>query len=428
MRFGTDGIRGPAGEPPVDRAGALAVGRAALAWAREVGGGSVAVGRDTRPSGAMLAAAVAEGVAGAGGHARDVGVLPSAGLASVLEVGLSTTGVMVTASHNPAADNGFKVLGPGGYKPDDAQTEALEAWLAAPAQVGRGHTSYDPEAVGHYLDAFVARVGSLELLAGRRILVDLANGAATATASALLSRLNLVVEVRGAGDGIINDGVGSEHLEGLQRAVVAGGYDAGLAVDGDADRAALVDDLGRRVPGDTLAWWLGCAMGAKHIAVTVMSNAALEEALPGVAVLRTPVGDRHLALAIRNEGCSMGAEESGHVLFADGLAGGDGLFTGLRGLAAAWSLDPRLSDASARFVPYPRALTKVRVTQRPPLDEVGPLARAVERGEAALGPGRVFLRYSGTEPVLRLLVEGRDADTVQAVSEHLTRLAAEVLG
>lgn len=431
MRFGTDGIRGPAGVAPIDHDGARKVGRAALAWARQAGEGVVVVARDTRPSGEGFVASVCEGITVAGGIACDVGVMPSAGLAAAVAAGMGQAGVMVTASHNAAPDNGFKVVGPGGFKPDDARTRWLEARLAedAVARDGGDRVDGSAEARAVYLQAFGAALPDLAVLAGRRVLVDLAHGAATATAREVLGSLGLDgMELFATGEGTINDGVGSEHVDALARAVVDGGFDAGLAVDGDADRCVLVDETGVVVDGDALAWLLAQAAGATRVAVTVMSSAALEPALEGVTVLRTPVGDRHLSMAIRNEGCQLGAEASGHVLFADGLPGGDGLLTGLRGLVAAWTRDRDLSAAAGAFVPFPRALTKVRVSRRPPVDEEPDIVASIRGGEALLGDGRVFLRYSGTEPVLRILVEGRDAAVVKEVSATVTARMEEVLG
>jgi phosphoglucosamine mutase len=430
MRFGTDGIRGPAGLTPIDADGAEAVGRAALAWAREAGLDRVVIARDTRPSGPELVAAVCAGVIGAGGTAVDAGVLPSAGLATAVAAELGGAGVMVTASHNPAADNGFKVIGPGGYKPDDARTAWLEArLLEVPTAVAPGERVDGSEAaLAAYQAAFARAAGPLSALQGRRVLVDLAHGAATATAPDLAASLGVDATFRARGDGTINDGVGSEHVDGLAAEVVAGGFAAGIAVDGDADRCVLVDEAGQVVDGDALAWLLARAAGAERVAVTVMSTAALEASLPGATVQRTPVGDRHLSLAIRDDGCELGAESSGHVLFDDGLPGGDGLLTGLRGLAAAWSVADGVRAAVAPFVPFPRALTKVRVQRRPPIADTPAIAEVVLQGESVLGEGRVFLRYSGTEPVLRVLVEGRDADRVAEVSATVTARMAEVLG
>ncbi len=415
---------------PIDEDGARRAGAAAAAWSRASRGGVVFVARDTRPSGAALAAAALSGAASAGAWAVDAGVLPSAGLSAAVAATPGATGVMVTASHNPVGDNGFKVLGPGGAKPDDAWTARLEAWLAAPP-VADGGVVVDGKAQAGdaYTRAWIKAAGDLSPLRGRRIAIDLANGAASEW-RALWSRALKGVDVcwLGAGDGVINDGCGSEHPESLAAAVRAQACDAGLAVDGDADRALLVDHTGAVVHGDRLTWLLTQGLGVRGLAVTVMSTLALESTLAGVRVVRTPVGDRHLSIAMREHGLDLGAEESGHVLFSHGLPGGDGMLTGLRALAAAFAAADSLQDAIAPFVPWPRKLTKVRAAARVPFESVAEIVEAIAVGEAALGQGRVFVRWSGTEPVLRVLVEAPDLDRVVHVSERVTEVCRRALG
>lgn len=427
IRFGTDGIRGEAGRFPATVEVGVAVGRAAAKLARRSGGAEVVVGRDTRPSGPALAAAVAAGVAAEGLDAVSAGVLPTSGVAVAVAARPGAAGVVVTASHNPAGDNGFKVFGPGGRKLDDAAQTEVEGWLAErPAEGPLGAVRDDgPGCLATATAAMEQAIGPVEALRGRRLAVDLANGAATALRP-WLERLPVDLVVVGGG-GLINEGCGAVHPEALAAAVRARGCDAGLAVDGDADRCVLVDDRGDVVPGDTLAWWLAKGLGVGTLAVTVMSTTALEASLPGVRVVRTAVGDRALSSALAR-GADLGCEESGHVLFAGGMPAGDGLVTGLVALSLAWARGAPLAEALAPFRPFPRRLTRVPAPTRPDLDGVPALAEAVAVGEAALGPGgRVFLRYSGTEPVLRVLVEGADEAVVRRVSEQITRLAAEVL-
>ncbi len=431
MKFGTDGIRGRAGEAPIDEAGAHAVGRAAVAWARAHGGRRVVVGSDTRPSSFQLRTAVCHAVTAAGGIAVDAGTMSSPALGNAVEAGLGDVGVMITASHNPARDNGFKMLGPGGRKPTAAQTAQVELWLqeAPVTEEGGGSELGHLAALEAYKQAFAERVGDLSALAGKRIGVDFAHGGAS-VAKPMLEALcpTTIWAFMGQGDGTINDGVGSENPQALGRFVIEQGLDAGIAVDGDGDRLVLVDEQGRKVPGDAVTWLLAQREGVKKVAVTVMSNAALEGQLGDREVIRTPVGDKHLARAIADEGVHLGAEESGHILFHDGLVGGDGLFAGLRALQQVFATHDSLSGALEGFVLFPKALTKVTVSRRPPLDEVFELQQSMTRLEPQLGGGRIFLRYSGTEPVLRLLVEGRTEDAVQQVSEEITRTAEEVLG
>lgn len=430
IKFGTDGIRGEAGRHPMTAEVALRVGRAAVRLAREGQGDRVMIGRDTRPSGPMLAAGVAAGVAAAGGQAILVDVLPTSGIMANLAAGVAEVGVMVTASHNPAPDNGFKVLGAGGRKLSDSASERFESWLAdqaEPAVPGplRADGLGARQAYHRALDEVSPSSSSLE---GVRLAVDLAHGAAVGSARWLRERFPGVEWVfRGTGDGVINQGVGSEHPNGLGELVREEGCDAGFAVDGDADRCVLVDELGHVVPGDVLTWWLASRLQVRSCAVTVMSTTALHAALPEVRFERTPVGDRHLLLAMRQHGLPLGCEESGHVIFADGLPGGDGVLTGLRALALA---EPGVSLSSqlAAFTPYPRRTARVPARARPPLDQLDPLQRAMAEAEERLGvDGRVLVRYSGTEPVLRLLVEGSDPVRVDHAIEALTRAAREVL-
>lgn len=428
MKFGTDGIRGRAGVSPVDGAGAYRLGMAVGAR------GPVVIGRDTRPSGEDLARALIRGVVAVGGDAHDAGVLPSPALATAVAASSSAMGVMVTASHNPAEDNGFKVLWPGGHKPDDDRVAGLEQALQAlqaeaSPSLARGR-SFDHSAKARevYQEAFVGAVGDLTALAGRRIVVDLAHGAASSVAPRLLASLQVEAVLKAGRGGRINDGCGSEHPTALGRWVREEGADAGLALDGDGDRCLLVDASGEVIAGDAVIALLARHAAVRSLAVSVMSTSALASWLPGVSVLRTPVGDRHLAQAVRAGRAAMGGEDSGHILFGDGLVGGDGLFAGLRALHAAFTRADTLREAVADFAPWPRRLTKVPVARRPAIGEEPSLTRLSNEAVDALGEGgRLFLRYSGTEPVLRILVEGRDPDVVARVSARATRVCAEVL-
>jgi phosphoglucosamine mutase len=414
VEFGTDGIRGRAGEWPIVAQVGRRLGAAIGAGRR------VVVGTDPRPSSGELERAVVSGVLAAGGSVVRAGVVPTAALQIALHEGLADVGVMITASHNPAPDNGFKVLLAGGRKPDDDASAAIEAALAATPDPG-------DRAPDSPVDPGVARawLARLPALPAVPVVVDLANGAAAAHAEALALRWPQATFV-GVG-GVVNDGCGSEHLHALQAAVRERGAAAGLAVDGDADRVRLVDAAGREVPGDTITWLLARAGGVSSVAVTVMSTTALEVALPGVRVARTPVGDRFLRQVMDRDGVPLGAEDSGHVLFAD-HPGGDGLFAGARALAAAFGSAPSLAAATDGFRPFPRRLTKVEARERRPLTGLPAVQQAAADGERALGEGgRVFLRWSGTEPVLRLLVEGRDDAVVASVSAAVTAAARGAL-
>ena len=428
LKFGTDGIRGAAGVEPCTEAVAEKIGAAALRLARQYGGNRVLVARDRRPSGAALAEAVCRGVERSGGLCHYAEVLPTAGVSIGLAAGMADTGVMVTASHNPASDNGFKVISLGGHKLSDDERLRVEDWLALTIEDAPGGSieTVSDDAWSLYLQSIRDAITDPTAFIGRKIALDCANGAL----SPIAKYLNEVIPAEwvfvAAGDGVINEGVGSEYPNKLAETVVAHGCEAGIAVDGDADRCRLVDASGEVVVGDALAWMLATTMKVRALAVTVMSNGALEGALPTVRVVRTPVGDRHLRAAMNDEDIPLGCEESGHVLFSDRVAG-DGLTTGLRALTAAPHFGG-LTTWSRGFVPLPRQVAKVRVKSRPPLEEVQSLVDLQRRRLGELGTGgRIFLRYSGTEPVLRVLVEGNSPDAIRDVLDEACAVAAEAL-
>lgn len=425
MRFGTDGIRGKAGVPPIDTAGAAAVGRAA---AQTASAGRVLVARDRRPSGVELQDALVAGVVEAGGCACIAGVLPTAGASEAIARGLADVAIVLTASHNPADDNGFKLLMPGGKKPSDEDVRAFEQRLVSGGVLPRGGSveGVEGRAYEAYTAALASRVDT-SAFADQELVIDLANGA-SAVMREWLASLGPGVSFIAAGDGVENDRCGAVYPQRLGVAVRERGARCGLAVDGDGDRCVLVDERGEPIHGDVLGWWLATCLGVEGLAATVMSTHALEAALGGSRVVRTPVGDRHLQAAMGTHGLSLGFEESGHVLFDDGLPTGCGLLTGLRALAPLLAEPRAISRQLAGFVPWPRALAKVIVSSRPPLEELEELQNAISRAEERLGGGRTLLRYSGTEPVLRVLVEGPDERVVSDCCAELCEVAHRVVG
>ncbi|MEN0065065.1 MAG: phosphoglucosamine mutase [Myxococcota bacterium] len=427
--FGTDGIRGRAGTHPITESVAVRVGRAAIRLAQATGGRRVVVGHDTRPSSPDLARAAGAGITSAGGVWLAAGVVPTSAVGLAIDSGIADVGIMVTASHNPAHDNGFKIVGSRGRKLDEAASRAVEAWIAeTPPEVDGGAPN---ENVGRaVLDEWRRTVRrtmpSAQAFAGKRIAFDFANGAAAGAGNWLGDDWPAEIHIVKA-PGAINEGCGSEHLHTLQAAVVEHQCDGGIALDGDGDRCRIVDERGALVPGDAVLWSLATEMQVSGLVVTVMSNGGLEPALPGVRVVRTAVGDRFVREQMDALSIPLGGEESGHVLFGD-VAAGDGLVTGLRTLGLAWATHDTLSEAFAGFKPLPRSVAKVPVAQRPPLAEIAPLQEARAAAADRLGPhGRVFLRYSGTEPVLRILVEGQDQAGVDAVLVEVERIARDVL-
>ena len=413
IRFGTDGVRGPALQWPINAAGARAIGAGLASWlVNQLGRApTVLVGRDPRESGSVLVDAVLDGVQSSGGKAGDLGVLPTAAVSCAVFAQAADAGVMVTASHNPAADNGIKVLGTGGRKLTSNEASALESWFDRPAAKPGGSRTI----VAQPLASWQAWLPDLDL-SGIILLVDAAHGAGFESAPAALEARGATVVRRGCSpDGQnINDQVGALHPPSAEM-VRAAGAQLGICLDGDADRVALVCPEQGLLDGDDLLWLMRDQVEGPVVG-TVMSNGGLEAALAG-RLIRSPVGDAHVAAAMRTAGAHIGAEPSGHVLFSDGMPTGDGLYAALRVLAAAVGRDgrPSLPLAAAGWKRWPVHKTNIRFTgSRLELNSLASIAAAKAAGN------RLVVRYSGTEPKLRILVEGR-ADP----AAHMQAIAAE---
>jgi phosphoglucosamine mutase len=435
VRFGTDGIRGVA-NVELDAELVLALGRAA---ARVLPARTFLVGRDTRQSGPMLQAALSAGLAGEGADVVDLGVLPTPGVAWA-SAERQVPAAMVSASHNPFTDNGVKLFAAGGLKLADAVEETIEEELdkilaasggpLPPSGHGVGRLWSEPEVA----DAYVAHlVGLLEpgALAGVHVVVDCANGAASAVAPAVLAGLGARVEVIGAEpDGTnINDGVGSTHPQRLAAAVVELGADVGIALDGDADRLVAVDHTGELATGDELLAMFAADLAGRGklagntVVVTVMSNLGLRLAMAerGITVRETPVGDRYVLEALDADGLSLGGEQSGHLVFRELATTGDGVLTGVMLLDLVRRSGRPLAELTATAM---RRLPQVLVSVTSPdpgaaVADPG-VAEAVAEAEAELGAGgRVLLRASGTEPLVRVMAEAGDEGTARAVVERL---------
>jgi phosphoglucosamine mutase len=446
--FGTDGVRGRAGEGWLaeDRVSALgrAVGRIHLPHAErpEDGGRPRAVlGHDGRASGPVLQAALARGLHAAGFEVVSAGLISSPGLALLTRTLPFGLGVMLSASHNPAEDNGIKIFSHEGTKLSDEEELEIEALLrrdehpeTTPVDV-----PVDPALEGHYVDHLIAHAGAGLDLSGLEVVIDCANGSGSRFAPRVLQRLGATVHaLHCAPDGTnINRECGSTHPESLQREVLARGARLGIALDGDADRCILVDERGELVHGDGIltvvareAVRSGCWSDPRVVA-TVMSNRGLHRALRevGVGVVECAVGDRYVVEALRREALPLGGEQSGHVIFGDDLHYiGDGLYTALRVLAVLRSGEAPLSELAAAYRPYPQVLLNVPVVSRPPLDTLPETAALVARVEQELGDeGRVLLRYSGTESLARVMVEGPDRERIEAQAREIAeRLVAEI--
>ncbi len=437
LRFGTDGVRGHA-DTELTPELVTALGRAA---ARVLGAGPVVIGRDTRASGPRLEADLAAGLVAEGLAVDNVGVVPTPAVAHASAV-RAVTGAMISASHNAYGDNGIKFFAPGGRKLSDEVEEALEAELdrilheASTIEAVAGGEE-DPAVGAAWVDAVVASVPD-QALAGLHLVVDCANGAASAWAPPALERLGATVEVIHASpDGTnINAACGSTHPADLQARVVAAGADAGLAFDGDADRVLGVDHTGATVDGDHLI--AICALDRHRrgvlvddtVVVTVMTNLGFRLAMEanGIRVEETAVGDRYVLEALARGGWSLGGEQSGHVIFPDLATTGDGLLTGVQVLAAVRGAGQTLAEAAAVMTSLPQVLVNVRVAERRP-DIASLIAASITEVEAELGDrGRVLIRPSGTEPLIRVMVEAEDDGTADRAAARLVAAVEVVAG
>lgn len=433
--FGTDGIRGVAN---VDLTPTLAydLGRA-VGHLLEASGRRVVIGQDTRRSGEMLVAAVSAGLASVGADAIQLGVVTTPCLAHAAASGDFAAGIMVSASHNPADDNGLKVLS-GGRKIDDEVEEELERLIfqaeslpgRTNAEVGRITREEGP--VAAYRAWLRSEAG--DALRGMRIAVDCANGSASAIAPDLLCELGASVTVLSAEpDGVnINLDCGSNHPEALAAAVVAGGLELGMAFDGDADRLIAVDERGAIVDGDgvmgicALAQLAAGTLRNGILVTTLMSNGGLERAVTaaGGRLLRTPVGDRHVLEAMEFADASLGGEQSGHVIFRDISSTGDGILTGILLARVLRAAGATLGELAGQIPRLPQVVINSAVRHRDQWEIDPEFAAAVAGADARLGArGRILVRPSGTEPKIRIMVEGEDADEINQIARELSELA-----
>ena len=419
--FGTDGIRGEAGQPPLDAATVVRVGAALARSASHAP--RVVIGRDTRESGPDIESALARGIVAAGGAVTSLGVVPTPAVAYLARSDGFDLGVVISASHNPYHDNGIKVFSGAGEKFSPEQEREIERLVADPAFVVAAPADVPTAAgeplVAHYVDHLRRILDSAGPLTGSTIVVDCANGATAAVAPPIFRALGFDVRAIGVTpDGRnINAGCGSTAMEALQAEVLATGARLGVAFDGDGDRALFVDHLGRRVDGDAVMLICadllrsGGALAGDAIVATVMSNIGLELALRtrGVDLVRCPVGDKYVMEELLKRGLALGGEQSGHVIFAEHLFTGDGIATALYVVRALVATGKELADLAAGMTAYPQVLVNVRVKARTDVAAVPEVARAMQDVELRLaGQGRLLVRYSGTEPLLRIMLEGRD--------------------
>jgi len=442
--FGTDGIRGTANEEPITAETALAVAKAAgRQFMRGDHRHTVVIGKDTRLSGYMLEPAMAAGFISVGMDVVLLGPLPTPAVGMLTRSLRADLGVMISASHNPYQDNGIKLFGPDGYKLSDDVEREIEARIGdgggpvAPAhQLGRAQRMDD--ALGRYIEFVKSSFPRGLRLDGLKIVVDCANGAAYRVAPKVLYELGAeVVPVGVYPDGFnINKRCGATEPARMQEAVVTHGADFGIALDGDADRVILADEKGNVVDGDQVmalvarSWLQEGRLAGGAVVATVMSNLGLERYLQdlGVGLVRTPVGDRYVVEKMRADGYNVGGEQSGHIVLSDFATTGDGLIAALQVLAVVVQADDAPSAVTRLFQPYPQLLRNVRFNGGAPLEDAQVKA-AIRDGEARLGDaGRLVIRKSGTEPLIRVMAEGEDEALVDQVVGAICQTIEERAG
>jgi phosphoglucosamine mutase len=444
--FGTDGIRGVAGEYPLDPPTVHALGVALADTARHLAPDpEILLGMDTRESGPWIAGQVAGGLSERGVKVRFAGVITTPGVAYLTRTGPFAAGVMISASHNPYRDNGIKVFGHSGYKLPDQEEHRIEGEMFALLEKGvRPQSSLlpvDPGLDRLYMDFLASTVPAA--LNGMKVVVDCGNGAASALAPELFERLGAKVHAFShCPDGRnINLGCGALNPESLSRAVLSEGADLGVAFDGDADRAIFVSESGRIVDGDAVLLLSAVHLkrhgklrgpeGKPTVVATVMSNLGLERALAaeGIAMVRTPVGDKYVLEEMLRSGAPLGGEQSGHVIFLDYSTTGDGMLTALRVMEVMRETGKRLDELTSALQVYPQRLVNVRVRKRRPLSELTKVNDEIRAAEAAFGDaGRVLVRFSGTEPLARIMVEGPELAQVETFANRIAGAIERELG
>jgi len=443
--FGTDGIRGRANEYPMTPDVVYELGRAAGFVFQRQGTDTVLIGRDGRLSGDMLECALVAGLCSVGVSVCRAGVVPTPAISHLTGVLSARLGVMISASHNPVEDNGIKFFNPDGTKIDDDLEREIERAFWE-------HSAADLRPVGpavgrvverkNVIDRYLAHVRNTAPpglnLSGLTVAVDCANGAHSETTPQLLRELGAeVVAINHHADGLnINANCGSTHLEPLRRAVAMHLADVGVAHDGDGDRALFVDERGQVLDGDHILTICGLYLQAQGrlvgdcLVTTILGNSGLDLSLAphGIKVLRSPVGDRLVWEKMKEVGAVLGGEQAGHVIFGEYAHTGDGLITAVQMLAAIQYYGRPLSDLRAWLQVLPQAVRNVRVPEKPPLDGLPEVQQAVARVEAALaGRGRIVVRYSGTEPLARVMIEGEDRAQIEGLADMVAQVLRETL-
>jgi phosphoglucosamine mutase len=440
--FGTDGVRGTAGEYPLDHETVARLGAALVRSMRSPKRLRVIAGRDTRESGEWIERELARGVRSEGAELTSAGVIPTPAIAYMTRAMGFDAGFVISASHNPFHDNGIKIFSGRGEKFTEALEGEIEAIVADASWQVSGSADV-PVSRSSVIDAYIAHARlsfpDPHRLGAFRMTIDTANGATTTVAPRLFRELGYDVDVlSGEPDGRnINLNCGSTHPEPLANAVVDRGSRMGVAFDGDGDRAIFVDANGRIVDGDAVL--LMCArhmqaqgrLNGNAVVATVMSNIGLELALrdSGIELVRCAVGDKYVMEEMVSRGLSLGGEQSGHIIFSEHLFTGDGIATALQVLRLIADTGRELADLASQLVTYPQVLVNVRVRDKKDLAAVAPVAAAMKDVERRLaGEGRLLVRYSGTEPLLRVMIEGRDQQEIQTWAAEIAAAVKESLG
>ena len=445
--FGTDGIRGTANIEPLTVETVVRLGRAAtVVFKRDERRHRIVIGKDTRLSGYMIEAALMAGICSMGMDVILVGPLPTPGIAFMTRSLKADAGVVISASHNPYEDNGIKFFSVEGFKfPDSLEarvesllhSEEVDAMRPTASHVGKAFRVDD--AVGRYIEHVKSSFPKGLTLDGLNVVLDAANGAGYKAGPRALEELGAnVTAIHAAPNGQnINNECGAVHPESLARKVKELRADVGIALDGDADRCILVDERGNLVDGDQTMAMLAVdlrdegRLPHQTLVTTVMSNQGLEVACrrAGIQVVRTRVGDRYVLERMRADGFSFGGEQSGHMIFLDHSTTGDGLITGLQVLSLMVRSGKPLSELAEVMSPLPQVLLNVDVSRKVPLDELDTVSEAIAAVEGELGEsGRVLVRYSGTQSMLRVMVEGEDEERIQSMAERIAGACRASIG
>ena len=441
--FGTDGIRGKAGSAPLTPETVARVG-AALVKVMIANDPShrlrYVIGRDTRESGTWIEDELARGLSAAGATVVSAGVVPTPAIAYLARTEGFDAGIVISASHNPYEDNGIKVFGGAGTKLTEQLESSVETLVADPSwSVPKTPGTIDRHDLSdHYVQHLLEIMKSAGPLTGAQIVIDCANGATAPIAPALFTQLGFTVDAIGVTPNgrNINLDCGSTHLDGLSKGVVARKARLGVAFDGDGDRALFVDHTGRVVDGDAILLMSAIYLRDRGrlpgpaVVATVMSNIGLEIALRdrGIEMIRTAVGDKYVMEEMVKRGCALGGEQSGHVIFSDHLFTGDGLATALNVIRIMADTGRELSELAGQLITYPQVLVNVRVKAKTDLATVPAIATTMKKVEQGLaGNGRLLVRYSGTEPLLRIMLEGRDDQQIRGWADEIAGVVKEHL-